>query len=440
MSHRSRWFGATAVALSGLIALAVPSSAAPTADPAEAAAGWLGRQFVGGDHLETSYDGDSFPDAGLTIDGIIALTAAGVGGDTSSAALGWLGDPANLAGYIGDGTTESYAGSTAKLALGVQIRSQNPRSFGADGVDLIERLSSRQQDNGRFTDLSEWGDFSGTFSQSFALLALHRAGESEQVSIGADYLVSQQCADGGFPQNFETEPCVSQVDATSLAVQALMAVGSSPAAGEAADYLESQADGDGGFGNANSTGLAAAALAVAGRPAASDAVTVLAGWQVGCSAPAADRGAIAFDDAGLDDRAVRATAQALPGLVGADLATLSASDAEEPSLPTLSCEPDTSTTTTSTTSTTAPTSTSTSVPGSTSSTSAPVPTTSPAGQVPTPLSRTGTTGHAVGASRSTQSSLPATGADVTDQVRLAIISIGAGLALVLAARSRAAAR
>ena len=78
--------------------VASPAQAAPptTDDPAAAAAGWLARQFVTGDHLETAFDGQSFPDAGLTLDAVLGFAAAGVAGDSADAAMAWVGEPANL--------------------------------------------------------------------------------------------------------------------------------------------------------------------------------------------------------------------------------------------------------------------------------------------------------------------------------------------------------
>ncbi|WP_217712010.1 hypothetical protein [Kitasatospora sp. NA04385] len=59
--------------------------------------------------------------------------------------------------------------------------------------------------------------------------------------------------------------------------------------------------------------------------------------QAGCGAPAADRGAVAYDATGLDPAtAPRATAQAVLGLSGAPLATLSAHGAR-PAAPAPAC-------------------------------------------------------------------------------------------------------
>jgi hypothetical protein len=316
--------------------------APPTTSPAEAAAGWLARQLVDGERLQSSFtDPDTgelvaFDDTGLTLDAVLAFAAAGVADDAGANAIAWVGRSDVLEAYIGDGTDVAWAGATAKVALGALVRGLDPRSFGDDGVDLIERLLARDGGDGRFSDTSEFGDFSNTFSQSLAILALHRAPAVSPSAAAIDVLLGAGCPDGGFADALEPQPCTSQVDATALAVQALLAVGH-PAAEAGLDWLAAQQTADGRIGgNANSTGLAAQALAVAERPEASAAVEALVGLQAGCDAPLEDRGAVAFDDAGVDDTAVRATAQAVLGLAGTGFATISSAGAS-PAVPSLDC-------------------------------------------------------------------------------------------------------
>lgn len=165
------------------------------------------------------------------------------------------------------------------------MKGKDPRNFA--GVDLIAGLTALQAPSGRFTDRSQFGDFSNAFTQSYALFAL---GEDAR---GTAYLAGSQCPDGGFPVTFETSPGVSDVDATAIVIQALRAQGGS---------------------NANSTGLAAWVLR---DRAARDFLKSL---QVRTGP---DAGAIAFDASGFDKaNAPRATAQAVLGLTGANLATL----------------------------------------------------------------------------------------------------------------------
>ncbi len=330
-SRRTR----VAVLLSTL-ALAVttapsPASAAsvPTHNRGQAAAGWLARQMVDGDHLETSFGGFSFPDQGLTIDAVFAFAATGTANDFAARATTWLALPDNLSGYIGDGGTESYAGATAKLLLATEVRGVSGTSFG--GVNLPGRLASLLAPTGQYTDRSAFGDFSNAFSQSFAIIALARRGGVPAVAV--NFLISTECADGGFPLNFAQPTCVSDTDATAMATQALLAAGRTVPATHGLTWLAGAQQPGGGFTsvpaatpNVNSTGIAGATLATGGRPIrAALAKRFILHLQVGCSGAVADRGAVAFDATGFDPgTATRATAQGILGLTDVGYARLSA--------------------------------------------------------------------------------------------------------------------
>jgi hypothetical protein len=233
-----------------------------------------------------------FDDTGLTLDAVLAFAASGVADEAGARAMAWVGGSDVLAGYIGDGTDTAWAGATAKVTLAALVRGEDPRAFGEAGTDLIERLESLEQPSGRFSDDSEFGDFSNTFTQALAVVALHRAAGVDPSPAAVELLQASQCPDGGFTEDLEPEgACTSQVDATAFAVQALLAVGGDGV--EAAlDWLISQQGTDGGFGaNANSTGLAAQALAAGGRDgAAAAARTFLIGLQAGCDLPEDQRG------------------------------------------------------------------------------------------------------------------------------------------------------
>jgi hypothetical protein len=352
-SPRIRLVAVVAVAAAALVPLAgtaaaapattAPATAAPrTVLPDDAAAGWLARQLVDGDHLETDFGGTSFPDQGLTIDGVFAFSAAKVAGSAAAAATAWLARPDNLDTYTGGGGTESYAGPTAKLLLLAEVRGADPRSFG--GVDLRARLLDLLTPSGRFSDRSAFGDFSNAFGQSYAIVALNRIGRAPASAV--TFLAGQQCADGGIPVDFGTQPCAGDVDATALAAQALRSAGRTAAARRAVAWLAARQQSDGGFAaldgtgtpNANSTGVAGQALADAGRvlPAVRAGV-FLARLQVRCSGPVAERGAIPFDRTGFDPAtATRATAQAVLGLTGVGLSRLSAAGSR-PAAPVLAC-------------------------------------------------------------------------------------------------------
>ncbi|MER7850741.1 peptidase [Kitasatospora sp. NPDC096077] len=315
---------------------------AATFRPDAAAAGWLARQLVDGDHLVTVYNGTSYPDQGLTADAVLAFAAAGGSDQAAARATAWLAKPENLTGYLGDGTTSAYAGATAKLLLTAEVRGADPTAFG--GVDLPARLRSLLTPSGRFSDRSQWGDYSNAFGQSLALLALQRTPDGAPAQA-VDFLVAARCADGGFPVALGQATCAGDPDATALAVQALAATGRTADARAGLDWLTAHQGADGGFAtggattaNANSTGLATEALLAGDRFGAG-----LKGWsrllkfQQGCSADPAVRGAVAYDASGFNQAtAVRATTQAVLGLSGRGLADLSA-DGARPTAPVLAC-------------------------------------------------------------------------------------------------------
>lgn len=271
--------------LCGLGLVAAPAAAAATQNRADAAAGWLARQMADGERFEADFGGQKFPDQGLTIDAIFAFAAAGVSDTNAGKAIAWLAKPEITAGYVGGGT-EAYAGAHAKLFLAARVRGKDPATFG--GVDLKAGLLSLLTPSGRFSDRSEYGDYSNALSQSLALLALDRTPGGAPASAVA-FLAGSQCPDGGFPQNFGEATCASDIDATATVVQALRATGDTVNAAEGTAWLVSKQHPNGGFGfgtdapNANSTGLAAQALAGHRPAAATKAREFLRSLQTGCS-------------------------------------------------------------------------------------------------------------------------------------------------------------
>lgn len=326
-ARRATGAAALAAALSVTLLAAPAASADPTPTDTRAgrdASAWLGRQFVDGNHLQTVYGETAYDDPGLTLDAVIAFAASKSNRTRADAALDWLADPTRLAGYLGDGTTESYVGAHAKLALALQITGRNAYGYGRRNV--VAELSELQGEHGRFRDRSTYGDYANAFGQSLGAIALQRAGRTYRAGAAAGYLASQACADGSVPITFDTNPCSGDADATALAVQAFLATGRTGKAREAAAWLRANAvPGT----NSNTAGLVAAALestgAAADARAAASSRAFIRGLQQGCTTPAGRRGAIAFLPGPFDkDAAPRATAQAIVGLAGADLATLSA--------------------------------------------------------------------------------------------------------------------
>jgi LPXTG-motif cell wall-anchored protein len=416
--------------LTVLTVVAPPAQAAAptTSDPAAAGAGWLARQFVDGDHLEVVSAGQTFPDAGLTLDAVLGFAAAGVAGDRAEAAMAWVGRPANLETYVGNGTTDSFAGALAKLSLTAQVQGLDPTAFGSERVDLLARLRERLTASGRFSDKSSFGDFSNGFSQSYAVLTLVRAGSVPPGAVS--FLAGSVCPGGGFPLFFEQTPCVPDPDTTALAVQALAAAGDRAAAATGVRWLVSDQQPDGSFGggsssdgpNTNSTGLVGQALRAADSTAAANrAAAYVRSLQSGCAATVARRGAIAHDGSGfVAATAVRATPQALLGLSGPGLLTLDGTGSE-PAAPVLACAaPPTSSAPA--TPSPSPTRSSTAPP----TTTAPPPTSQAAAPVPTPS----TSPAALGGT------LPNTGASPLPVVWIGLGLLAGGTALVFLGRRR----
>jgi hypothetical protein len=314
----------------GCTAAAVPAFRAEASTPASAqtASGWLAGQLLQGSHFVSVYDKVTSPAQGETIDAIFAFAATKSDNGSGQKAIAWLEQPAVLSDYIGAGT-ESYAGETAKIALAAEVRGLNPASFGK--VNLLARLAKLLTKSGRYSDHSAYGDYSNAFSQSLAIIALSRDGGAPAKAVS--FLVSSECRNGGYPLDFSQKKCVSDTDATALDVQALLAAGQHAAALRGLKWLASVQQANGGFDtaggtspNANTTGLAGEAFAAAGQshPAAL-AAKFLASLQLGCSAPSAERGALAYDKTGYStSSAVDATAQGILGLADVSLAKLSA--------------------------------------------------------------------------------------------------------------------
>jgi hypothetical protein len=331
------------VTAAALVVPATASATTPAKQSADVAAGWLARQLVDGDHLVTVFGGVAYPDTGLTIDGILAFASAGVADTAAGRATTYVAT--NLAGYIGDGTTESYAGATAKAALAAEVRGLNPASFG--GTDLPTRLRALLMPSGRFSDKSAFGDFSNAFSQSLAILALDRTPGHAPASA-VNFLAGTQCADGGFPLDLAATPCVSDTDSTAMVVQALQATGRIGKSQQGLTWLAGKQQANGGLSvgsgdpavapNANTTGLAGQAFRAGLRlAAAKKAKTFLSGLQVGCAGVPANRGAIAYDATGYNaDTVVRATTQSVLGLGGRGLAQLTSAGSSVTE-PTLTC-------------------------------------------------------------------------------------------------------
>jgi hypothetical protein len=327
-----------ALPLTGLVALAAitlsacSSASSPEPSPTETtgpppavvSSAWLTAQAGDDGLFVTEFDGETYPDPGLTADVALALTAAGEPADAASVAQA-LADPDVVTSYVGDGATSLYVGSVAKLAATLTVAGLDPAE--ATGRDLLAELGAREAATGRFTDLGE-ADYSQTVSQSWAVLALSQAGEAPSTAV--DFLGAQQCDGQGYPAALTDEPtgtCEADADATGFAVSALVAAGvplDDPRVAGGVAWLtgSAQSDDDGQYwlsaepaeASVNSTAVVAIAL----RDGGEDDAEAIAWLEAQMVDAGDDAGAFAV--AGVPD--ARATSQALVALAGTGLAGL----------------------------------------------------------------------------------------------------------------------
>lgn len=336
-TSRRRTLAVSCLAITGpmLIGFAAPSVAlVPAASDtrsasAATAAAFLARQLAEGNGM-LNYPGTDQADIGVTVDAILGVVATRSGHTQALASTDAVEAVVNE--YLGPAfaATELYAGPVAKTALLAEVTGRDPQAFG--GRDLLADLTALETTEGRYADRTAYTQTSNSFTQALGLIALHRAGREPSTNAVA-FLLAQQCSDGGFRIFLEKPGCESDPDAAALAVLALSATGGQDAARDRAlDYLADRQEEsgalEGGTGssgiNSNTTGLAGMAFRVAGREAEHTAANdFLATLQLGCDAPVAVRGAIAYDPAGYraliaagasalaSDQERRATAQAM---------------------------------------------------------------------------------------------------------------------------------
>jgi hypothetical protein len=379
----------------------------PTVGPGGEVADFLTRELRAGGGL-LDYPGTDQADLGVRADAILGVLAARSG--RTQVAASTTAIEASADDYLGPtfGATELYAGPVAKLAILAAATDRDPRAFG--GHDLIADLAALESVDGRFADRTAYTDSSNTFTQALGIIAQVRAGISPSAK-SVNFLVAQQCSDGGLRMTPGAEPCVSDPEAASMAVTALSAAGSHAAESTAAlDYLARRQGSDGGLGggvgasavNANSTGLAGMAFRLGDRREAWRAAqSYLMSVQFGCDAPDSLRGAIAYNAAAFDaltaagssavatDQERRASAQAVLALGQDSLVDLTIETAAEPLSLCTTATTDPSSTTTDPSSTTAGSETTTpttSVTATPSGTAQPTSTTSNTVTVPPPAS------------------------------------------------------
>ena len=357
---RGRAFaGGLALALAGLaltVAVAAgmaPAGAGPTDDGPTAAgygAGWLARQQAADGSQPGGFN--AYVD---TADAALAFAAAGVASDAFDGAVAHLVEQVDE--WMAGGGDDD-PGGLGKLLMVATVAGVDPNDFGGEDLEarLLAILGDREP--GLFGSASP--TFDGAYRQSLALLGLAASGRSHaDFAAAVDWLVDQQCPDGGW-QAYRADtsaPCGTgfsgpDSNSTGLAAQALVALGAAPAT-DPSGWLAANRNGDGGYGyvpgsasDANSTALGLQALAALGDPTA-ETLSALLGFQLGCDAAEADRGAFAYQpgEGGALEANTLATLQAVVAAAGAvyPLEPRERSQAE----PVVPCSANTTTTTTS---------------------------------------------------------------------------------------------
>jgi len=200
-----------------LVAAQATPAATPAATPIVANTGlagataWLVSQ-QGEDGSFLGFSGE--PDAGTTVDALLALVAADNAGiDTSAAidaAIGYLGSEDIALVY-----TQTGVGQAAKLVLGLVAAGEDPTDFA--GVDPLVIL-----EHGQDADTGIYGG--GLFNHALVVLAL-AATDSEIPTSAIDALAASQAPNGGW--GWDGSPVDDNADSntTSLVIQALVAAG-----------------------------------------------------------------------------------------------------------------------------------------------------------------------------------------------------------------------
>lgn len=304
-----------------------PALAAPAGTPE--AVDYLVGQLVDGDHVESG----GFVQYGQTLDVDLGLMAAGGADDTVAAITAYMTSAESVGAYVHgvpfDDEDAAYAGATGKLGLVLTLSGVDPTEVG--GTDLVATLQSLEQESGRFSDRSDYGDFSNVFGQAFGVLFLTAAEGTEPSDAAVQFLIDAQCDSGGFPVDFGPTgaDCEASPDTTGLAIQALNAgdpdegaEGLTPereaALVDAVRWLEETRDADGAWSafdeqNVNATGYAAMGLLGVGQTP-QPSIDWLAGLQL-------PDGGLPLTPASPESD-LYATAQALPALASTALVTL----------------------------------------------------------------------------------------------------------------------
>jgi len=329
---------------------ASPSVAGGASPDLAAAVAYLtnATNLVDGDHYESA---PGFGDIGLTIDGALALAAAGTAPGALAGMVTYV--EANAAGWTGYGTTAASGASLGKEALLAEVVGDNPRAFG--GEDLISALDASvctapsTGTGGPCVAAGNYAYSASTYGEALGIMAQLRADDWSGATRPIQYLESLEDADGGWPSLIPPGAgATSDVDSTAMVVMAL-ALDPAPTATAAVlrgiTWIAGQQEADGGFPGASgdSTNSTALALLALGLERAAHAGVIGAGLAFLAERQQGDGGfAISSGAASQSGSDLRSTTQAVSGAVGTSFATLLSSvPSTLPSAPTVPSAPTT---------------------------------------------------------------------------------------------------
>ena len=354
---RTRLLAATSVAAALILLITVEPAclagatgpASPTGTPsrlpmvatARQGAQWLAGNFTTQGYIPTA-PGSAQPDLSSTAQSVLALSAANVDLATARSGLAYLEGHVNA---FATSKGVDIPGKLAVLILDAEALGADPQAFG--GSDLVARLLATEQqvgpDRGLFGTEAQAADFAaGGYTQGLALTAL-AAADVRGPAPAVDWLIHEQCPDGGWtaPDNTDNACDGTPADfggpdtnSTALALEGLAAQGAvTPTiSGAAIAFLASAQDPDGGWSyfpntrttpgstDPDSTALVIQALIALGvsptgprfTKAAGDPVSALLSFRL---TSGRDAGAFYFPPAPAPASLV-ATYQAVPALAG----------------------------------------------------------------------------------------------------------------------------
>jgi hypothetical protein len=275
--------------------------------------------------------GPGYVDIGLTIDGALALAAAGTAPVALANMVAYVG--ANGATWTGYGTSEASGGSLGKEALLAEAVSEDPRNFGGENlISAVDATVCQTASTGTDTSCAAAGNYaysSSTFDQALGIIAQVRANDSANAAAPVRYLESLQNHNGGWPSAIPpgTSP-PSDVDSTGMAVMALALVAGHRAAAavkKGIKWIGGQQESNGGFPGAagDNTNSAALALMAMDLDSTLYAGNIEAGLSFLVAQQNPDGGFNISSDPGSQQGSdLRATTQAVSGAVGTSFGTL----------------------------------------------------------------------------------------------------------------------